>query len=195
MKNLCSCILFFVLLTAGLVTAQKPERQLPKRPSFHEEIRASSRPIEAPPECIQQVRLFIQYVTRGRPDISTDAPAQQRFLSELMRKAFANRRAVYAEYVKKNDTPDLPPDSGSFLGAWDPPTSFRIVGSRRYGKNAVVDVLFTWGKNTNYEGDTRLTSYCLVREKGSWKLDDVYIFNGEFIGARSLIEYFRRETY
>ena len=195
MKHLFLSLLLLALLPAGLLTAQKHERPPLKRPPFHEEVAASGRPAEAPPECTRQVRQFIRYVNRAKPEISADGGAQQRFLSKAMRDAFANHRAVYAEFASKNDTPDLPPDNGDFIGAWDPPTSFRIIGSRWYADRAVVDVLFTWGKNTNYEGDSRLTSYCLIREQNSWKIADVYIFAGKFIEARSLIQHFSGKTY
>jgi hypothetical protein len=198
-QRLTKCAgLFAVLLTlapTSLSIAQKRQRPPLKRPPFHEELAPLGSPTEVPAAGIQQVRQFIQYIILAKPDIATDSSAQQRFLSKAMQAAFANRRAVYAEFAKHNDTPDLPPDNGAFVGAWDPPTSFRIVGSRLYDERAVVDVVFSWGKNTNYEGDTRLTSYLLIREQNNWKVCDIYVWDGDFESASSLIEVFRREKY
>src|SRR6266498_278287 len=111
-------------------------------------------------------------------------------------KGSANRQTVYAAYAKENpDSPEGPPSNGDFIGSWDYPTSFRLVDSRLSGQRAVVDVQFAWGKNTNYPGDKRLTSYILVRESGSWKLEDIYSFEGKFVSAGSLLETFRGKSY
>ncbi len=113
-----------------------------------------------------------------------------------MRKALANRQTVYAAYAKENpDSPEGPPSNSDFIGSWNYPTGFRFVGSRLAGQRAVVDVLFTWGKDTEYPGDTRLTNYILVRENGSWKLEDIYTYEGKFVTAGSLLETFRGKSY
>ena len=192
MKRICYLMLL-VLGFAAVSYAQQTERKRPQPAPFHEEV--GSKETGAPHASIRQLREFIRYVFRQKPDIATDAGAQQRFLSKQLKDAFNNHQKLYADYVKKNDTPDGPPGNINFVGSWDYPTSFRIVGSRGYNQRAVVDVIFTWGKHTNYEGDTRLTSYSLVREQGSWKLEDIYIFEGKFINARSLLQEFRRKSY
>lgn len=191
-------ILILVLVTAGLqavLQAQQKDRAIPRRPAFHEEAVPRRRATDAPADSLRQVRTIINYVMKTKPDLATDTPAQQRFLSKRLRNAFARRQTVYADFVKKNETPDPPPGNIDFVGSWDYPTSFRIVGSRVYDQRAIVDVLFTWGKNTNYEGDTRLTSYSLIREQGGWKLEDIYTFDGKFAEARSLLKEFLSKTY
>lgn len=39
-----------------------------------------------------------------------------------------------------------------------------------------------WG-GKGHTGDKRLLSYVLLREGGSWKLDDIYFFSADFIGG------------
>lgn len=95
--------------------------------------------------------------------------------------------AEVATFKDKND-PDFP-GNGTFLGFWDPPTTYTILSSRRYEERAVIDISYSWGKGTNYQGDSRLTSYVFVLEEGQWKLDDMYTFRGKYATAESLNEY------
>jgi hypothetical protein len=159
----------------------------------------SGRPtnVEAPAECLAVAREFIAYIFRKEPDIAKDKEAQNRWLSENLRKGLAHRQEEYLKHVKRvPDTAEGPPDNGDFIGSWDHPTSYAIVGSRRYGERGVVDIVFTWGEKTNYPGDTRLVSHVFIREGNTWKLDDIYTFRGEFTaGAHSLSEIFWRQDY
>ncbi len=159
----------------------------------------SGKPVnaEAPAECLTVAREFIAYIFRKEPDIAKDKEAQNRWLSENLRKGLAHRQEEYREYVKRvPDTAEGPPDNDDFIGSWDQPTSYVIIGSRRYGERAIVDIVFTWGEETNYPGDTRLVSYVFIREGKAWKLDDIYTFRGEFTaGAHSLSEIFWRNGY
>ena len=191
MKSLCLPILLVIF--AAVSYPQQPERKAPQTTPLQEEV--ASKATGAPAESIRQVREFIRYVFRAKPDLATDAEARQRFLSRQLEEAFVRRQTRYAEFVKKQETPDPPPGNIDFVGSWDYPTSFRFVGSRGYPNRAVIDVLFTWGKDTNYPGDTRLTSYSFIREQGSWKLEDIYTFDGKFMQARSLLQEFRNKTY
>jgi hypothetical protein len=58
--------------------------------------------------------------------------------------------------------------------AWDTPSTFRLASSHISRDRAMVDVIYKWGRGTQYAGDTRLTSVILVREKGRWFIDDLY---------------------
>jgi hypothetical protein len=150
----------------------------------------------APPECSQIVREFIAYISHEKPDIASDKAAQARWLSDSLRKALEHRLSVWKEFDKKNpDSPDGPPGNGDFVGSWNYPTEFGIAASRRYDKRVIVDVIFTWGPKTEYPGDHRLVSYVLVREAGSWKIEDLYTFHGEFVAAGSLNQTFFSESY
>jgi hypothetical protein len=183
-------------VSAGNAGAQTGTTGSPRRAEVREEVAATRSAAAAPAQAIQQVRDLIKYLFHEKPDIASDTSAQTRWLSEPMRKGLANRQAVYAKYAKENpDSPEGPPSNSDFIGSWNYPTGFRFVGSRLAGQRAVVDVLFTWGKNTEYPGDTRLTYYVLVREKGSWKLEDIYTFEGKFVAAESLLETFRQSSY
>lgn len=183
-------------VVAGDAGAQTRTTGSPRRAEVREEVAAARNEVAAPTQAIQQVRDLIKYLFHEKPDIASDTSAQTRWLSEPMRKALANRQKVYATYAKENpDSPEGPPSNSDFIGSWNYPTSFRLVGSRLAGQRAVVDVLFRWGKNTEYPGDTRLTYYVLVRENGSWKLEDIYTFEGKFVAAESLLETFRQSSY
>lgn len=186
-------MLLLILALCAVGYAQQPERKAQQTAPLQEEV--ASKGTGASAESIRRVSDFIRYVSRAKPDLATDAEARQRFLSRQLQEAFVKRQTLYAEFVKKQETPDPPPGNIDFVGSWDYPTSFRIVGSRGYPNRAVIDVLFTWGKNTNYPGDTRLTSYSLIREQGQWKLEDIYTFDGKFMQARSLLQEFRNKTY
>ena len=156
-----------------------------KLPSIRELNRKPLVVAAAPEECLRTFREFFRYVQRSEPSIVKDETAQSRWLSKNLRDALKQKVASFNE--PPND-PDFP-GNGTFVGTWDSPTTFTILGSRRYDKRAVIDVWYTWGKGTNYPGDTRLSYFVLVLEEGQWKLDDVYTFRGEFASAESLNAY------
>jgi hypothetical protein len=190
--SIASCVLLF----AGHTVAQTRATGNPVRVEIREEPGVKRGTTEAPAEAVKRVHEIIKYLFHQKPDIATDKGAQNRWLSDQMRKALANRKTVYAAYAKENpDSPEGPPSNSDFIGSWNYPTGFRFVGSRLAGQRAVVDVQFTWGKDTEYPGDTRLTYYVLVRENGSWKLEDIYTFEGKFVSAESLLETFRGKSY
>jgi hypothetical protein len=187
-----SCVLLF----AGNAVTQKRATGSPAQVEIREELAVKRSASEAPAEAVKRVREIIKYLFHQKPDLATDKGAQNRWLSEQMRKALSNRQTVYEAYAKENpESPEGPPSNADFIGSWNYPTGFRFVGSRLAGRRAVVDVLFTWGKDTEYPGDTRLTNYVLVRENGSWKLEDIYTFEGKFVSAESLLETFRGKSY
>jgi hypothetical protein len=185
------------LALAGLVDAQKRDGGKRKiRSNIRETAPARREAQSAPAECPKLVRAIVTYVFRIKPDIATDSSAQNRWLSKSLRQALEHRLQTYSEFVKKEpNPPGGPPGNSDFVGAWDYPTIYSIVGSRVLGDHAVVDVLFTWGPNTQYEGDTRLASYVFVRDSGVWKLDDIYTFRGKFVKAWSLMATFSSNTY
>lgn len=141
----------------------------------------------APRECLQTFREFFKYVQKTQPDIVRDEAAQKRWLTQHLRTAFLTHIATFSSPA---DDPDFPSNS-SFVGAWDYPTTYAIVSSRRYGKRAVIDVLFKWGPNTNYPSEERTSSFIFMLEDGAWKLDDIYTFRSEFSQTESLYQYFK----
>jgi len=156
-----------------------------KGPGFKELTKKPIVVTAAPPEALRTFREFFTYVQRKEPSIVKDETAQSRWLSKNLREALKKKVATFSEPA--ND-PDFP-GNGTFVGTWDAPTTFTIVGSRRYDKRAVIDVWYAWGKGTNYPGDTRLSYFVFVLEDARWKLDDVYTFRGEFATAESLNAY------
>lgn len=149
------------------------------------EVKHSAPSAVAPRECLATFRGFFQYLQKTEPGIVRDEQAQKRWLTQELRKALAQKLGTFTSPA---DDPDYP-SNNTFIGSWDQPTSYAIVASRRYGKRAVIDVLYKWGPKTNYPGDERTTSFIFLLEDGAWKLDDIYTFRGEFVQAESLNQY------
>ena len=149
------------------------------------EVKQAAPAVAAPPECLVAFREFFRYLQYLDPDIVRDEQPQKRWLTQSLRKALAARVATFTSPA---ESPDYP-SNRSFIGAWDPPTTYSIISSRRYGKRAVIDVLYKWGPKTNYPGDERTSSFIFLLEDGAWKLDDIYTFRGEFVQAESLNQY------
>ena len=153
------------------------------------EVKHSTPAAAAPRECLAAFRGFFQYLQKSEPGIVRDEQAQKRWLSQELRKALATKLATFTSPA---DNPDYP-SNNTFIGSWDQPSSYAIVASRRYGKRAVIDVLYKWGPKTNYPNDERTTSFIFLLEDGAWKLDDIYTFRGEYVQAESLNQYLREK--
>jgi hypothetical protein len=157
------------------------------QPSIKEVLRKPLVVSVAPNECLATFRQFFTYVQQEKPSIITDERAQNRWLTKDLRDALKQKLATFKN---QPDDPDYP-SNGTFVGTWDKPSTFTIIGSRRYGNRAVLDVWYAWGKGTNYSGDTRLSYFIFRLEDGQWKLEDLYTFRGEFATAESLNAYLR----
>lgn len=145
--------------------------------------------VAAPKECLETFQAFFRYLQKSEPSIVRDEQAQKRWLTQELRKALTQKVATFTSPA---DDPDFP-GNGTFIGSWDYPSTYSIVASRRYGKRAIIDVLYKWGPKTNYPGDERITSFIFLLEDGTWKLDDIYTFRGQFVQAESLSQYFREK--
>jgi hypothetical protein len=177
LKPLVFCAVFFVAVPC--VLSQKPGIKEVVKPA----------PIKtAPADCIVTFKQFFAYVQREKPSIVSDKSAQAKWLSKNLQGALDEKVKTFKD--QPND-PDFP-GNGTFVGSWDYPTTYAVVGSRQYDKRAVIDVWYEWGKGTNYPGDTRLTSFVFVLENGAWKLDDIYTFRGQFAVAESLNAYLKK---
>ena len=170
-----------MLSCAGLLCAQQPSK------AVIVEVKHRGPAVAAPRESLVAFRDFFRYLQNSEPGIIRDETAQKRWLSQELRKALTQKLATFASPA---DDPDYP-SNNTFIGSWDQPSTYAIVSTRRYGKRAVIDVLYKWGAKTNYPGDERTTSFIFVLEDGAWKLDDIYTFRGEFVQAESLSQYLR----
>ena len=178
-------VLFLLLVCCSSIDVEAQGVATQKGPAIKESTRKPVAVTAAPEECLETFRQFFRYVQRTEPSIVKDETAQKRWLSNNLREALKKKLATFTDSA--ND-PDFP-GNGTFVGTWDSPTTFTIVGSRRYDKRAVLDIWYTWGKGTNYPGDTRLSYFVFVLEDSRWKLDDVYTFRGEYASAESLNAY------
>ena len=158
-------------------------------PTTIQEVKRRPLTVAAPRECLSAFREFFSYLQKAGTNIIRDEAAQNRWLSQELRKALALKVATFTSPA---DNPDFP-SNATFVGSWDSPTTYSIVASRRYGSRAVIDVLYKWGPKTNYPGDERTSSFIFVLEDGAWKLDDIYTFRGAFVQAESLSQYLREK--
>lgn len=147
-----------------------------------------------PKESLTNFREFIAYIFSNSPNLFYNEKAQRQFLSAHLRKAIAHHLEVFNKVSAREQVPTFP-DNSTFVGSWDNPTSYLIVGTRRYKERVIIDVVYKWGQGTNYEGDTRLVSYSFIYEENLWKLEDAYTFQGKFISAYSLSKDLWNDNY
>jgi len=178
MRNAFAVVL--ILSCAGFVYAQQSAK------TSIAEVKQTAPAVAAPRECLTAFREFFRYLQTSQPGIVRDEQAQKRWLTQDLRKALAQRVATFTSSA---DNPEYPTNY-TFIGVWDLPSTYAIVSTRRYGKQAVIDVLYKWGPKTNYPGNERITSFIFQLEDGAWKLDDIYNLREEFGSPGSLHQYF-----
>jgi hypothetical protein len=170
------------------VAEAKVDNQETKRSTvIKESVRKPLVVTAAPAVCLTAFRQLFTYLQNSQPSIVKDQQAQNKFLSKNLREALQKKVASFKD---QPEDPDFPTNN-TFIGSWDTPSTYTILGSRRYDKRVVIDIWYEWGKDTNYPGDTRLSNFIYVFEDGAWKLDDVYTFRGEYASAESLNFYLR----
>lgn len=156
----------------------------------------------APADCFAAFKEFFEYVKKVEPDIVADEQARNRWLSKSLRQRLL-------DYAKRSGSPTENPEyprNSFFVGVWNRPTTYSIVGSRHYdyhnrknpnANRAVIDVLYEWGNEDSienqYPGIKSLRSFIFVYEEDAWKLDDIYTFNDEFSSAESLSYSFAKQ--
>ncbi len=178
---------FFVIVCAHSQSALGQTRQ--STSTTIQEVKHRPVTVAAPRECLSAFREFFSYLQKAGTNIVRDETAQNRWLTQELRKALAQKVATFTSPA---DNPDFP-SNATFIGSWDNPTTWSIVASRRYGRRAVIDVLYKCGPKTNYPGDERTSSFVFMLEDGGWKLDDIYTFRGAFVQAESLSQYLREK--
>lgn len=157
---------------------------------------------KAPAECVVAFREFFAYLTKSKQDIVTDTQAQTRWLSKGLRRDF---EAHIQRSGKPGENPGYPSNQ-TFIGVWDRPSTWSIVGTRHYdyrnGHNpasnrAVIDVLYEWDGHgsidNNYPNSKQLRSFVFVDEDGRWKLDDIFDFDEEYSKPGSLRGYIGKD--
>ena len=182
-------VLLTIIATAFCFTQHSNAQTRQSPPTKIQEVKQRSVTVAAPRECLASFREFFSYLQQADTNIIRDEAAQNRWLSQQLRKALTQKVATFTSPA---DDPDFP-SNATFVGSWDYPTSYSLVNSRRYGNRAVIDVLYKWGPNTNYPGEERISSFVLVFEDRAWKLDDIYTFRGTFAQAESRSQYLREK--
>lgn len=179
------CLLIFI---GGTISCEKVTSQIS---GIREVKNKSNANKKAPAECLNTFRTFFTYLQKSESDIITDEKAQNRWLSRLLRMSLDKHIKRFGDPAAK---PGFPSNS-SFIGVWNNPTTFSLIGSRHYDfRNAdnpddnrtVIDVLYEWEENDDgsldnqYPGEKSLKSFVFVYEDGTWKLDDIYTFSDEY---------------
>ena len=126
---------------------------------------------------------------RDASDIANNSEAQQRWLTPSIRQAMADRNRWLRTIDVRHSTAAVPPqpaDNGMFIGAWEPPTSFKVVRSIATPFTAIVTIRCDWGRGTQYRGDMRLMSFLLERETGIWRVADIHTHAGKFCSDERL---------
>lgn len=153
----------------------------------------SSAAVAAPAECLSTLRNIISYIFKEKPDITKDEAAQTRWLSKGLKQAIVTRQENCSREQKARPTDEIDfPSNELFVGFWSYPTAYSILGSRRYDSRAIIDVLYSWDKGTDYEGDREVVSFIFTFENKTWLLDDIHFFHGEYREPGSLQEELER---
>jgi len=144
-----------------------------------------------PPEVV--TKEFFHYLLSSKNDISTDSKAQGHWLAKPLRKLLASATEAANKSVKAHPDEKIDlPDNKTFLGAWDPPTSFEITKSQQTLSQALVTINCKWGPDTQYPGDKRVMTAVLTLENGSWKISDIQTHAGKFASEGTLVEELRQ---
>jgi hypothetical protein len=136
----------------------------------------------APDECLRTLRSFLAYCFDAKRDILADGVSQDRWLTPALRNQILDNERRVQERRKEFPTDRIDSVSNhDFIGFWDLPSTFRILGSRSYGDQATIDVEYSWVTGTNYDGDIERVAYGLVCDGKTWRVDDVFQLRGPYI--------------
>lgn len=131
---------------------------------------------------------FFTYLLSAKHHIEKDVAAQKRWLTENVRRELMTADAAAAKAAKTHPNEEIDgPNNGTFIAAWDPPTSFKITGTKTKDAKASVDLLFTWGPKTQYPGETRKMTVLLALEDGAWRVSDIESHAAKFNQASTLL--------
>jgi len=132
----------------------------------------------------------MQDLFTAKHDLLRDEDFKRKYFSDTLRARINDSLVQCATYKPPKETPWLthPAQQGenqTLFMAWDLPTSFKIKSQQIKGKNATVDVIYYWGPDTQYAGDTRVTTVVLSRTNDVWYIDDLLTRKGKFISESS----------
>lgn len=146
---------------------------------------AVAAPASAPETTVND---FFTYLLSRKHDIVKDTAAQNRWLTKNVRHALVTAEAAPSKAAKAHPDEQVnSPDNGTFLAAWDPPTSFKVTGAKAKKTTATLELLFTWGPKTEYAGETRKMTVLLTQEDGAWRVSDIHSHAGKFNQASTLL--------
>jgi hypothetical protein len=131
---------------------------------------------------------FFHYLLTSKRDITKDSAAQNRWLTKDVRHALAVADAGASKAAKAHPNEEIDgPTNGTFLAAWDPPTSFKVTDTKSTPPTARVNLRFTWGPKTQYPGEARNMTALLALEDGAWKISDIQSHKTKFNPESTLL--------
>ena len=146
--------------------------------------KCGSQAVSSPETVVQD---FFNYLLAGKRDMATDVSAQKRCLTRELQRALATTVAATSRALKAHPDEKIDvPDNSTFLGAWDPPTTFKVSKSKAAQSQATVEVTLTWGPKTNYPGEVQKRTVALTMEEGSWRIREITVHPSKFAQAGTL---------
>jgi len=190
MKKFFLFLICLVFVQVSPAMAGGPEWKIREFPNF-----LPGAP-EVPKECIETLRNFLDFVSKDQTNLFYDADAQNRFLTKGLRRNMKVRSDVSDRENRENpDELGTSAGNGVIVGFWEFPSRYSILGTRIYQEQAIVDVLYTWGKGKNYEGEKVPVSFIFRMEDKLWKLEDIYFFRGGYNDSFSLSQELRETRF
>lgn len=153
----------------------------------------ASKPSTASPEKVTTE--FFQYLLTSQREITSDSPAQERWMSEALRSELvkAMEAAKRKALERRGEKIDLP-SNDTFLAAWEKPASFKIISSQKTPFTALAAVEFLWSAQSEYPGDKRTMTTVLVYENTGWRISDIHVHKGKYTDNRSVLADLRQTS-
>ena len=106
-------------------------------------------------------------------------------LNQLMNGYIKLRSKDIKEHPKEMPDPSIEEKLSIF---WDLPSHVEITSANESGDSALVLLLCTWGKGTDYEGDKQPISLIFKKSPRGWKIDNITTPKGKFVSQSDLRE-------
>ena len=137
---------------------------------------------------------FMKILFSHEGDLLRDDAFKEEYFSTRLRNRIDQSMTQFATYSPPKNAPwevhPAFPDkyNKAIFNAWDTPTRYTVGQQQLFDKVAVVDVIYLWGPEQQYPGDTRRVSVDFVYERGAWYIDDLETHKGKFTSGSSFFQ-------
>jgi len=104
-------------------------------------------------------------------------------LNQLMVGYINSRSKDIKAHPKEMPDPSIEEKISIF---WDLPSHVEIVSTKEVGESATVILHCTWGKGTDYEGESQPVSLIFKKSSKGWKIDNITTPKGKFVPQSDL---------